>query len=137
MAINVPITGSPLGQGIQMGMQGFQRGRGQFGQKLAMKYLMSGGNISPEEQALAGQYAPQALMGAHQQLEQQKLRQVQKEQTEAKTKAGMKADELKFRTYLDDKEEVLRDKVENISDPELRANAFNEGMSELRNLSSV
>lgn len=124
MAINVPLTGSPLGQGIQMGMQGFQQGRGQLGQKLAMKYLMSGGNISPEEQALAGQYAPQALMGAHQQLQQQKLRQTQKKQTEAKKQMEM----FNFATKQED---ALEEKVRGIDDPAMKTQVYNQGMTTL------
>lgn len=127
MAINVPMVGSPLGQGIQMGMQGFERGRGQLGQKLAMKYLMSGGNISPEEQALAGQYAPEALMGAHQQLQQQKLRQTQKEQVAAKNQMEM----FKFATKQED---ALEEKVRKIDDPAMKTQVYNQGMTTLRDL---
>lgn len=104
MAINVPMTGSPLGQGMMMGMQGYQQGRQRLGNKLAMKYLMSGGQaLSPEEMEIAGRYAPQALMGAHQQLQakagvdaQTTLAKQKVERETAKADYTMKGDAMEF-----------------------------------------
>lgn len=134
MPINVPMTGSPLGQGLQMGMQGFQQGRQQLGQKLATKYLMSGGKLSPQEQAIAGKYAPEALMGANQQLQQQSMRKIQQEQAAAQAKVSAQKRQLEVANFAMTQEDALEDRVRNITDPATKVKVYNAGMKRLRNV---